>query len=269
MNKRYLYKYFFQNALHSFLFWLVIFIIIFEFALPFLLKIPAMIELSQSGKGKLIERMILEQLNLNLYIFGFFLAPALGIIAGRALVNREIEVLLTHRLSRKDLFISGFIFYGLFLFSIWLIFILLYLLVTYIFDHKITLDLVLKLIISIFGIMLPFLWVSFFSLNAKPIPVILLYLVVYLSVPPLSEYFEHPNSSGLEKFFAGASKVISIVIPQTQPFQLIASPFSAVDKMGAQYTLFKWFVYGILWSLFLLVSGFLIYQRKDLIPHQT
>ncbi len=269
MNKKYIYKYFFRNTLHSFLFWLVIFIIVFEFALPFLLKIPTMIELSQSGRSKLIERMILEQLNLNLYIFGFFLAPALGIIAGRALVNQEIEVLLTHRLSRKDLFTSGFIFYGLFLFSIWLIFIILYLIVTYIFDHKIPLELVFKLVISLFGIFLPFLWVSFFSLNAKPVAVILLYLVVYLSMPSLAGYFEHPGNTGLEKFLANTSKVISIIVPQTQSFQLIVSPFSPVDKTGTHYTIFKWFLYGILWSLFLLLSGFLIYQRKDLIPHQT
>jgi|GEM_PF-1900553 len=268
MKSRYLYRYFFKNALHSFLFWLVIFVIGIEFLLPFLFKIELMVELSQSGRAKMIEKMLLEQLNLNLYILGFFLSPALGIIAGRALVNKEIEMLLAGRFSRRELYSGGFIFYGGFLFLVWLIFVGLYLLVVYIFKGPITLELSFKLIISIFGIMLPFFWVGFFSINTRPVVVILLYLIIYLSLPSIISGLDQPQASSWEKAVGFSLKTISIIVPQSQPFQLIASPFSRLGVSAYNFMALKLFGYGLVWSLFLLLSGFLIYQRRDMTdPH--
>jgi len=268
MKNRYLYKYFFKNALHSFLFWLVLFVVAFEFVAPFVLQLNKMMELTQQNNATLMQRMILEQLNLNLYILGFFLAPVLGIIAGRALVNRESEVLLAHRISRRDFYIGSFLFYGLFLIGIWLIFVLLYLLVTYLFNQPFSLELIFKMVLSAFGILLPFLWVGFFSINSKPIAVIMLYLIIFLTVPPLGTLFDRPASSASEKVVAVGAKTISLVVPQTQTFQMIASPFSRVDKGGANTTSLILFCYGLLWSIFLLLSGFLLYIRKDMIdPH--
>jgi len=268
MKTRYLYKYFFKNALHNFLFWLVLFVVVFEFVGPFLLKINLMIQQSQQSNATMIGKMILEQLNLNLYILGFFLAPVLGVIAGRALVQKESEVLLAHRISRRDFYIGSFFFYGLFLVGIWLFFVLLYLLVASIFHEPITPSLIFKLVISIFGILLPFLWVGFFSINAKPIAVVMLYLIIFLTIPSFGTAFDRPGNSILEKAVSVSAKIISIIVPQAQPFQMIASPFSRMDKIGSDFTSWKWFSYGLIWSLFLLLSGFLIYQRKDMIdPH--
>jgi hypothetical protein len=264
MKNRHLYKYFFKNALHSFLFWLVLLVVVFEFVAPFVLQLNKMMELTQQNNATLMQRMILEQLNLNLYILGFFLAPVLGIIAGRALVNRESEVLLAQAVSRRDFFLGSFIFHGLFLLGIWLIFVLLYLLVTYLFNQPFSLELIFKLVLSAFGILLPFLWVGFFSVNSKPIAVVMLYLIIFLTVPPLGTLFDRPESSTAEKVLSVGAKTISLVVPQTQTFQMIASPFSRVDKAGIGTTSFMLFAYGLLWSFFLLLSGFLVYIRKDM-----
>ena len=262
--KKCLFRYFFKNTLHSFLFWLVIFVVGIEFVIPFLIKINRMIELSRSGEALMIERMILEQLNLNLYIIGFLLAPTLGIIAGRALSSREVEVLLAQKLSRKDLYLGAFVFYGLFLLLIWLVFILFYLLVEVVFNQPITFELISRLVISFFGILLPFFWVGFFAINLRPVAVILIYLFIFLTAPSLSSFFAQPESSKSEKILAGAGKLLSIAVPQIQSFQLIASPFSPLEKTTTYLTLLKWFCYGVAWSGLLLLSGFLLYRKKDL-----
>jgi len=268
MKTRYLYKYFFRNALNSFIFWLVVFVVVFEFVGPFALKINLMLDQAGRENASLIGKMILEQLNLNLYILGFFLAPALGILAGRALVNKECEVLLAHRISRRSFYLGSFAFYGLFLVAIWFLFVLLYLLVSYIFKQPITLSLLFKLLISVFGILLPFFWVAFFSVNFKPVAVIMIYLIVFLTIPPLASAFDRPGSSLQQKALALSAKTVSLAVPQAQPFQLIASPFSRLDTAGSQFTVWRWFAYGMVWSLFLIISGYLIYRRMDMIdPH--
>ncbi len=268
MKTRYLYKYFFKNALNSFIFWLVVFVVVFEFVGPFALKVNLMLDQAGQENASMIGKMILEQLNLNLYILGFFLGPALGILAGRALVNKECEVLLAHRISRRSFFIGSFTFYGLFLVAIWFLFVLLYLLVSYIFKQPITPSLLFKLLISVFGILLPFLWVGFFAVNFKPVAVIMIYLIVFLTIPPIASALDRPGSSLQQKALTLSAKVISIIVPQAQPFQLIASPFSRMDSAGSNFTAWKWFTYGLIWSLFMLLSGFLIYRRMDMIdPH--
>ena len=268
MKTRYLYKYFFRNALHSFLFWLVLFVVGFEFVGPFMLKINLMLDQAGQDNSSMIGKMILEQLNLNLYILGFFLGPALGILAGRALVQKESEVLLAHRISRRSFFLGSFTFYGAFLVAIWLLFVLLYLLVTYIFRQPITVSLLFKLLISVFGILLPFLWVGFLSVNFKPVAVIMIYLIVFLTIPPIAAAFDRPGQSLQQKVFAVSAKTVALVVPQAQPFQLIASPFSRSDTGGSGFSVRTWFAYGLVWSVFLLLSGFLIFRSKDLIdPH--
>jgi len=268
MKKSYLYRYFFKNALHSFLFWLVLFVVVFEFLGPFLFKLNDMLAVRDQSNARLMAKMILEQLNLNLYILGFFLAPALGIIAGRALVSRESEILLAHSISRREFYIGSFTFYGLFLSSIWLVFVLTYLLVSYIFNQPITPDLLIRLFISIFGIILPFLWVGFFSVNAKPIAVVMLYIIIFYTIPQIPDSFTRQDLSGAEKALVACAKTISIIVPRVQSFQMIASPFSRLDKMSSDIFSLKWLSYGLLWSVFLLLSGFLLYKRKDMVdPH--
>jgi len=268
MKNRYLYKYFWKNALHNFLFWLVLFAVVVLFLYPFARQINKLMELSQSSNSQMTARMLLDLLNFNLYFLGFFLAPPLGIIAGRALVNKEGEVLLAHRISRRDFYLGSFLFYGLLLLSIWAVFVGLYLMVTYIFNQPFTTDLVFKLVISAFGILLPFLWVGFLAVTVRPVAAIMIYLIIFLAVPSVATVALPEKASASTKAMTVAAKVVSMTVPQAKPFQMIASPFSKLDRSAANLTSVKLFSYGTLWSVFLLLSGFLIYRKKDMIdPH--
>ncbi len=263
MKQKYLYQYFFKSALYSFLFWLFVFVVVVQFIAPFLLNLDQLLDLSQKTDAKMIERQIQENLNLSLYVLGFFLGPTLGILAGRMLIKKESEVMLSLNISRREFFIGSFLFHGCLLASIWFVFVLFYLLVAFIFKQPINAELMLKLVLSIFGILLPFFWIGFFAANTKPIAAILLYLIVFLIVPNLVSV-ELPSGASSQKAVNIFAKVASIIVPQTQPFQLAASPFSRLGPATMNLTNWKWLAYGILWSTFLLLSGYLIYRRKDL-----
>jgi len=267
MKQKYLYQYFFKSALHSFLFWLFAFVVVVEFIAPFLLNLDQLLDLSQKSDAVMIERNILENLNLSLYVLGFFLGPALGILAGRMLIKKESEALLALNISRGEFFVGSFLFHGCLLASIWLVFVLFYLLVAYIFKQPINAEMILKLILSIFGILLPFLWIGFFSANTKPIAAILLYLIIFLIIPNFGSV-ELSSAASSQKAVSFFARLASIIVPQTQPFQLAASPFSRLGPATMNLTNWKWLAYGILWSAFLLLSGFLIFRKKDLTdPH--
>jgi predicted ABC-type exoprotein transport system permease subunit len=264
MKNRYLYRYFFKNVLQSFLFWLAMFVVVSEFAAPLLLNFD---KLTSQGAVDM-QRIILNQINTNLYILGFLLAPMFGIIAGRALVNREGQVLLAHRTSRANFYVHSFLFYGLILLVIWLIFVGIYLLVMHVFNQPIHADLMFKLLVSLFGVLLPYLWVGFCAVNTKPIAAGLIYIVLFVTVPAMAQVLDRQGAS-VGMMTAGTGlKAISLSVPDVQTFQLIASPFSKLDRSSTNNTTIRLFSYGLLWAVFLLVSGFLVYIRKDMVdPH--
>jgi len=256
MNKTYLFRYFLKNAVYSLLFWVAAVVILFEFLSSFILKLDQM-----------NQRMVLDQLYFNLYLVGLFLAPALGIIAGRVLVVKESQVLLSHELSRRAFYLMSFIFHGLILFIVWLGLVMIYLLVSRFFNQPITADLLIRLGLSFFALLLPFLWTGFFAINVKPAAVIIVYLLLFASLPRIVSQIDKPDNTAVRQTLTAVLKAVTVVIPNTQHFQLIASSFASATKTAGANL--DWFGYGLLWTAFLALGTFLTFQRKDLAdPHK-
>jgi hypothetical protein len=239
--------------MYSLLFWVAMVVVLFEFLSSFIMKLDQM-----------NERMVLDQLYFNLYLVGIFLAPALGIIAGRILVVKESEILLAHQLSRRAFQIASFLFYGLLLALVWLILVSCYVIVSHYNNQPITTDLIIKLLLSLFALLLPFLWAGLLAINVRPAAVIILYLVLFASLPRIVVQIDKPNNTASGKAITAVLKAVTVVVPQTQPYQLITSSFSS----SANSPVGSWLGYGLLWTAFLILSAFLVYQRKDLAdPH--
>lgn len=258
MKNRHIFRYFFKNAVYSLLFWIAAFLVVYEFLDTFVLKLE-----------KLNERTIMEQLYSNLYLMGLFLAPALGIIAGRVLVAKESQALLCHQLSRRTFYFGSFLFHGMLLSAVWLVFVVIYILLMKNYNQPITSMLLFKLGLTIFTILLPFFWTGFLSVNMKTAAVVIIYIVVFLAFPRVVTQLDRPSATPSQQTAAVAIKALTVAVPQTGPFQTMVSPFSGTTKAATQKSLVNWLGYGLLWSAFLLMSGFLIYRRKDLVdPHR-
>ena len=256
MNKTYLFRYFLKNAVYSLLFWVAAVVILFEFLSSFILKLDQM-----------NQRMVLDQLYFNLYLVGLFLAPALGIIAGRVLVVKESQVLLSHQLSRRAFYLMSFIFHGLILFLVWLAVVLIFLGVSHFYNQPITADLLVRLGLSFFALLLPFLWAGFLAVIFKPATVIIVYLLLFASLPRIVSQIDKPDNTAARQTMTAILKAVTVVIPNIHPYQLVSSSFASSAKSSTGVNL-DWFGYGLLWTAVLGLGGFLIFQRKDLAdPH--
>jgi hypothetical protein len=257
MKNSYLFRFFFKNAIYSLLFWVAMFVVLYEFMSSFVMKLDT-----------LNQRMVVEQLYFNLYLVGLFLAPALGIVAGRALVNKESQILLVHQVSRRAFYLSSFLFYALVLLAAWLVMVAAYLLTNHYYNQPISQDDAIKLLLSFFALLLPFLWAGFVAMNFRQATSIILYLFLFLVLPRVVTQIDKPDNTTAGLILTSAIKGLTVAVPKTQPYQLIASSFSNASAGGL--TNLDWLGYGLLWAVFLILSGFLVFRRKDLIdPHHN